>query len=89
MGFHDKLAFKAYLKGHKSAEFKKAADNKASTSWLWLAATIATWYFSDSYWYLLPLVLLVISIIQSISATKTSIALEAIEKNISKESTST
>lgn len=85
MGFHDKLAFKAYLKGHKSAEFKKAADGKASTSWFWLVVTIATWYFADGYWYMLPLVLLVINILQSISATKTSIALEALEKNLNKQ----
>lgn len=80
MGMHDKMAMKAFLMGKDFNEFKKAADNKASTSWFLLAVTIATSYFSDGYWYLLPLILMFISILQSISATLIAERLEKIQK---------
>jgi hypothetical protein len=69
MGINDKLAMKALLKGKSSGEFKKAADSKGNTACFLLAMTLALSYFSESNWYLLTLVLLVVSVFQSISAT--------------------
>ena len=80
MGMHDKMAMKAFLSGKTSQEFKKASNNKASTSWFLLAVTLATSYFSDGYWYLLPLGLMFIAILQSISATLIAERLLKIEK---------
>ena len=80
MGLHDKLAMKAFLRGRDSEELKKASDNKANTTWFLLAISLAFSYFSDTKWYLLPLALMIIAIIQSISATLLAERLEKIEK---------
>jgi hypothetical protein len=79
MGIHDKLAMKALLQGKSSGEFKKAADSKANTAWFLLAITLALSYFSESNWYLLPLVLMAVTILQSISATLIAERLEKLE----------
>jgi hypothetical protein len=81
MGFHDKLAMKAFLSGKNSAEFKRAADKKANAAWILLAASVALGYFTESYWYILTVLMMIFSIIQSISATLLAERLEKLENN--------
>jgi len=52
-----------------AADFDAAAQGKANASWFWLIVTAAIGYFFH-WWAILPGLLLLLSIVQCISATR-------------------
>jgi len=83
MSFHDKLVQNALSMGQSSTHFTKVAQEKANATWFYGLIAGALWYFQDWMWAILPIVLAIYSVIQSISSTKVAMGLENLqgEKN--------
>ena len=73
---HDKLAKKAIEMGKHSSEFSEMAQKHANATWLYLMVAGAVWYFFSWEWGLMPLLLGVYTILQSISSTMIATRLE-------------
>ena len=53
-----------------AADFDAAAQKHANASWFFLLVAIAVWYFTNIYWAIIPAVVLLITIVQSVQATR-------------------
>jgi hypothetical protein len=53
-----------------AADFDAAAQKQANASWFFLLVAIAVWYFKSIYWAIIPAVILLITIAQSVHATR-------------------
>lgn len=82
MGLHDQMAIKAHTMGKKSEEFSDAAQKHANASWFLLIIAGVVWSFSDNWlWALIPLVLMAVTILKSVSSTLIASELEQLNTN--------
>jgi predicted MFS family arabinose efflux permease len=79
MGFHDRLASKAYIDGHTSREFAGAAQRNANAFWFFAVITAVVSWFASWKWATVPAVLAAWSAVQSISATMIQTRIEKSE----------
>ena len=67
--------------GKTEQDFRIAAQNKANNFWGWLiTAGIVYWFLG--WWFVIPITLAVLKVIQSVCASKIANDLEELEKNI-------
>lgn len=80
MSLHDKMAEKAAAMGKSPSEFTAAAQSHANATWFWLVVAGIVWYFWAWGWALVPGVVAIYKIIQSVSSTKIAMKLEEHEQ---------
>ncbi|MEX0695736.1 MAG: hypothetical protein WD075_14915 [Rhodospirillales bacterium] len=79
MGAHDRMAAKAFADGKSPTAFMDAAKKHARASWFWVILAGVVWYFTDWWWALIPVAMLVFSVVQSISSTLIGVKLEKLQ----------
>lgn len=79
MGAHDRMAEKAFASGKSPTAFLDAAKRHARASWFWVILAGVVWYFTDWWWALIPVALLIFSVVQSISSTLIAVKLEKLQ----------
>lgn len=72
----DGLVFKAIQMGKNSDDFKNGAQKNANASWMFGIISIVVWIYVSPYWAILPILITLYSIVNSLVSTKISIELE-------------
>jgi asparagine N-glycosylation enzyme membrane subunit Stt3 len=79
VGAHDRMAEKALANGKSPTAFLDAAKRHARASWFWVILAGVVWYFTDWWWALIPVAMLIFSVVQSISSTLIGVKLEKLQ----------